>query len=916
MSRFDRFHGYQPALQELSNRLTHSQHDVEDAVQDVWVECLTRPRSGILHVSSYLRVAVRHAALRRVKRERNRQRREEVVARPESQPSFVEELERRSILESLLEEVETLRSPYREVVQLRYLEELATEEVSRRLGRPQATVRIQLKRGLDQLRERLYVAEEFGEFRPTGTFGSWIAFLFTGGSFAASKGPAGAQSGLSLWRMALAGGGVLAVILATALTVDRNEGPSGGEAHTAGLGAIFMPRPAENPPLNPGRLERTFGAAGLGHDADSVQALASSPRYVFEGVVWDRHGRVVPGAEIWLSPARDPEARWVAGHSDAVGSYRVESDTAYVGVWAERNGLAPTRKLVVNLAKDEPGSMDLHFRAVAGKILGRVVDAQGQSVIGAIVRVDARFEVQARLGILGRLEEQSATGRAYTNIEGFFEIQKQRVTRHRLIVTLEGSAPFVTYLESPLGEDHYLDIVLPEAAELSGRVVDLQGQSASGIDVRVQFAQGLEPALARTDQEGVFRVGGLPPGAFLLRCSEPIARGGLSVLNEGELLEGETKELATLVLGEEASIWGFAIDERGRPLSGWNVVLEEERYERSRRRCDRDERETATAEDGSFRFPACLWGRYKLRLFRPGCEAWGAQASLVGITPSGDAVRLVRSIEAEPTAQVLGRVSAELFALEPKLRIRGDAFRELYELDIDPDTHAFGVGPLTPGRYALEVEVPGYGTWDAAVLELEPGDRRDLGSLPFLATGELIVNLGSTRASCNEELSLRLRGPHIDFYTFGDERVHGVDKQLEKGAIGFPYLLPGNYVLTVRSGCHAEEGLHVTVAENATTEIYIPEVDCTILNFAIASPRALYRSEETRVVLRREGYWETVIAPIVRDDKESLMRFTRALPAGVHTIEVSTTSGLVGRLQFDPAEMESRTTHVIGLELE
>jgi len=906
-SRGRSLHEHQPALREMARRLTRSEHDAEDAIQDVWVECLTRPRRRILHLPRYLRVAVKHAALRGVKRERSRHRREEIAARPESQPSFVETLDRLALQESIREEVAALRSPYREVVRMRCLEELSTGEVARRLERPQATVRIQLKRGLDQLRERLHHVEEFAEYRPTGTMGAWMAFLF-GGIGSWKRRGAGVRPGVFLGRLVLASVGVAAVVLGTAFLTERtvrgSEPEIAGASFSAPVGEVSLSDLAvERRAVERPEVREPF-----------APPLSVATGFTLEGTVWDRHGRPVAGAEIWVCPTDDPDSRRSAGRSGEAGDYRITTAMDRVCVWAERDGLAPTRKLVVDLDEPEAVSKDLHFRAVAGKILGRVTDPGGSPVVGARVRVDARFEVEARQGLLGRVEEQSADGRAHTDAHGRFEVTKQRVTRHRVLVVAEGHPPYMSYVSSDLAQDVTLEVVLPEPAGLLGRVLDPQGEPLADLQLSVQSSHGSHRVEGRTESDGTFWIRGLPPGPFLLRGARPIVLGGLAVQVEGSLSEGEGKNLGTLVLGDDSSIWGFALDgSTGKPLEGWSIYLEEERYERSRRRADREVRETSTAVDGSFRFPGCLRGRYKLRLFRPGCGSWGAQASLVGVTPGGGPVRLVRTAETLPTAQVQGVLSSELMEMQPRLRIRGDAFREPFELAVDPETRAFSIGPLTPGDYSLEVEILEYGTWDAARLELEPGDRRDLGTLPFVETGGLDVSLGCAGPRCHEEVSLRLTGPHIDFYTFGHEPVHGVEKNLAGGSIRFPHLLPGDYVLQVRSACHAEEGLSVTVSEYETTEIEIPAVDSAILRFSIAAPRALHRSEEVSVVLSREGYRERIFEPIVRDDRESLMRFSRALPPGEHRIEVRTSSGLAGQLSFDPALMQPRTSHVIEL---
>ena len=48
--------------------------------------------------------------------------------------------------------LDLLKSPYREVVALRYVQSLTIDEISDRLQRPAGTVRCQLKRGLDRVR--------------------------------------------------------------------------------------------------------------------------------------------------------------------------------------------------------------------------------------------------------------------------------------------------------------------------------------------------------------------------------------------------------------------------------------------------------------------------------------------------------------------------------------------------------------------------------------------------------------------------------------------------------------------------------------------------------------------------------------------------------------------------------------------
>lgn len=146
----------------------------DDVVQDAWLRLLSRPPEKHDRVCAWLRVVAERLVLEHARRRRSRLERERLVARSEAQaidgPPSGEES---AVLRWLAE----LREPYREVVRLRYLEDLATADIAVRLGRSEATVRSQIKRGLDLLRRQLGVEPRSGAGRtrsvePTGRRGA------------------------------------------------------------------------------------------------------------------------------------------------------------------------------------------------------------------------------------------------------------------------------------------------------------------------------------------------------------------------------------------------------------------------------------------------------------------------------------------------------------------------------------------------------------------------------------------------------------------------------------------------------------------------------------------------------------------------------------------------------------------------
>lgn len=131
----------------------------DDVVQDAWLRFLSRPPDQRERVRGWLRVVAERLVLEDSRRRRSRLERERAVARAE-----VENVHARPSAEDslVLRRLAELRDPYREVVRLRYLDDLATAEIAARLGRSQATVRSQIKRGLDLLRTRLGDREHQG----------------------------------------------------------------------------------------------------------------------------------------------------------------------------------------------------------------------------------------------------------------------------------------------------------------------------------------------------------------------------------------------------------------------------------------------------------------------------------------------------------------------------------------------------------------------------------------------------------------------------------------------------------------------------------------------------------------------------------------------------------------------------------
>lgn len=149
-------------LRRLASSLVTSESDADDLVQETWLAALVRgPRRGG-EERAWLGRVLRNKATSHARTRGARSHREEANARPEQLPSTSELASRADMSRRLVELVLELPPDLQRITLARYFEGLSSAEIARRLNRPAASVRSQLKRGLDQLRTKLD-AENEGE---------------------------------------------------------------------------------------------------------------------------------------------------------------------------------------------------------------------------------------------------------------------------------------------------------------------------------------------------------------------------------------------------------------------------------------------------------------------------------------------------------------------------------------------------------------------------------------------------------------------------------------------------------------------------------------------------------------------------------------------------------------------------------
>lgn len=597
------------------------EHEAEDAVQDTLLRALEQPPEPG-NIRGWLRVVVRNFALRRLREEKRRKRREMLQGPPGHVSSPEESLARIEGQRRVLDAVRDLPEPYRSTIVHHYLDELTREQMSARLGVPLETVRTRLKRALKLLRERLD--------RGDGGTNSWIVALApllyaprprpAGGAWAplAAKVAVGA---------ALVGCGALLLVsrAATPVTV-RAEGtpaalraardaatPAAPEEAKDDGGRLLVSAVVRDARMAPLPGARAVASDGTGQEtgADGAFRLPASPTDGRASVVVRKEGYLpwqgvldaLPGREQSITLVRGAALTVVVRTADGSpvegAPVRVSGreERGIAGMWWSRRllpladgatdaegraslGAAPSGRLEirvddpryaswredVDVTGTEPVLVECTVSG-GGEVSGRVTDGLGRPVADARVYPSVSPERFALTGADGsytlRLVEEGAV-RVLAEADGYgIGFFGARLGWGRPVPVQVSAGRSV----------RDVDVVLPEGTEVRGRVVDADGSPLGG--VRVESLVGPcpgRPALVMTDESGRFAIG-------------PFARSDsrgpkLKFALAGHVIEPVTPELSPGVLDigdvrarDVGGVRGRVVDVDGSPLRRGRVEI-------------------------------------------------------------------------------------------------------------------------------------------------------------------------------------------------------------------------------------------------------------------------------------------------------------------------------------------------------
>lgn len=731
----DQLLGHAAWVRGLAASLLRDPAATDDVVQETWLAALETPPRDNRNLRGWLGRVVRNAVRQRGRGAARRAWREQVAGE-----------EREPLTESpevLAERVETQRrlaarvleldEPFRQTLLLRFYEELSSAEIARRTGTPEGTVRWRLKRGLDELRERL--DDDYGSRRtwclaliPLARRASPSEVALVSGT----TGLSGLLQGLLAMNLFLKLTLVTGLVLGTVLLAPIGARLFGLlSSERTGVEAVAVTfRPLERQDAAPAREEAVPGEESRRTSVVAVEAAPASSHV--SGRLVDARGGMVSGATVGLRGI--PASERSSGASGAFHVPLPETWHAYErgrgtvvvdapGFLVEEVAFVPSRGADVELG-------ELTLRR-AGAIEGVVVDAAGHPVEGAWVSFD-RVERSARLleeqvlerSIEGPVSRLLGVENASTDAQGRFLLERVAPGHNQVWAGKEGlqagtSGSVETRPDQISGGVTVQLGVLDPADVLWGVVLDPDGEPVPRARLEMEYDSGRRSGSSSfvADENGRFRKAYAPRIPRSLRASDLEQRYGTAVLTG---VEGGPDEIV-LSLSEPEWMTVEVVGPEG-PLPAAELGVFAASLQRSLTGTDEVRREGTRLR---FALPA--------EPFHVVVEHAGFEVNTVGPFDGLAAPREL-TVELAPLPGVRGRVRAgggpasgarvELLRRhERRTTVDGFPVRNERRPEVEGLTDAEGAFELTlrrAGSFTLRVELDGFAPRELGPFELDP----------------------------------------------------------------------------------------------------------------------------------------------------------------------------------------------------
>lgn len=569
-------------LHHLARQLVGSREAQEDLVQETYLQALSRPNRDVAHPGAFLGKVMRRLAARSASREAKRGGLETKSRRNHSHASTEDLVERITVQRDLVNALLSMSKPQRDVLILRFYENMGPTEIATELGIPLATAKSRQQRGLEMLREKL-----------TGYYGNEHDFRLALAPLAALANfvPKAASSSLFSYASIKVATALLVVVSSWGLFQLFNEdaqelnqlssfGVDEGEPeHQVFRSTGYQRRKAEvdqTPPQGP-NLVQVKDAEG--------KAVAGVPISITAQVLSKR-------TTIWRGNTKGPQ-----GTINVSGGLKIAAEENRCAIYRASLGFPVIGGLSVEIDPDKGLEKPLVATLpVTGKIQINLFDQTGKPFAG---ETTATFSGLANpedsTGFLSPYSTKSSVGQVTLPYVGLglyllVEFDDPNGKRPPQVLKLLGpktakktiTASFTMASDYPTIEGKLTDKTGAPLAEAAFRAAFSDDRETNRRDSKA-MREVRRPFSIETDSLGRFKATWPVPMTFKsqseLVIGEHVKRGGASVGWAARAalpaaISDPKIKVGTLILdGGEGLIRGHVVDIDGKPIEGAYVNL-------------------------------------------------------------------------------------------------------------------------------------------------------------------------------------------------------------------------------------------------------------------------------------------------------------------------------------------------------
>jgi RNA polymerase sigma-70 factor (ECF subfamily) len=318
----------------LARSLVRDVETASDVAQETWLSALTEPPRAASRSSlrSWLARVTRSRAADRARDEQRRAQRERAAARRELDDSAAELRERVALAQEVVQAVLSLPDPARAVILSHYYEGLSAAEIARRHSVAAGTVRAQISRALDLLREHL-------DARHGGKRDAWSLAL-------AAIAARGSKRVLGT-KIAIAGAAAAAVVLPIALWAfaprDRAASLDAGALVAMAAAPSVAPAAESTTPLTEPRPAKVSREPAI----PAPRALSEPSASSIEAAALDQKSSAA-------SPVVNGDFEFAAGEDGSIPGWTI-------AVGATNGALEPVATVKLDTKEKHKGRASLYF---------------------------------------------------------------------------------------------------------------------------------------------------------------------------------------------------------------------------------------------------------------------------------------------------------------------------------------------------------------------------------------------------------------------------------------------------------------------------------------------------------------------------------------------------------------------------